>query len=56
MYSRKQRVGINGFFSQWFSVDIGIPYMEIYINDLPEFCGVEHKIYLIDKAYQYYYI
>ena len=60
--NRIQCVGINGFFSQWFSVDSGIPQGSILgpilflicINDLPNFCGEDHKIYLYADDAKFY--
>jgi len=43
--NRKQRIGVNGSFSQWFTVSSGIPQGSIlfliFINDLPEICATE---------------
>jgi len=47
---RKQRVKINGCYSEWTDVISGIPQgtvlFIIYINDLPEICEQFARIYL----------
>ena len=50
MCYRKQRVKINGCYSEWTDVISGIPQgtvlFIIYINDLPEICEQFARIYL----------
>jgi len=58
---RKQRVKLNGFYSDWAEVLSGIPQgpilFIIYINDLPDLCQQFVEIYLfVDDAKLYKHV